>query len=86
MPTTDQVINAFEFMKFEAFGTTINLTHGKGHQASTETAYGLFKFDKSTGTATITDIMKFRAECVNPPLGTKAVPWIKGGMKGAKCG
>ena len=86
MPSTEQVIKAFEFLKYEAFGTTINLSHGNGHQAVTETAYGLFKFDKSTGTATITDIMKFRAECVNPPVGVKAVPWIKGGMKGAQCG
>jgi branched-chain amino acid transport system substrate-binding protein len=29
--------------------------------------------------------MRFPAECANPPAGTTAEDWLKGGMKGAKC-
>jgi branched-chain amino acid transport system substrate-binding protein len=74
-----------EHLEFEAFGTTIRLALGKGHQAITETAYGIFKFDKSAGEPTLTDVQYFQAECVNPPEGVDSVGWIKGGMKGAKC-
>ena len=85
MPSTLQVIAAMEYLKFEAFGTTIDLAYGKGHQAVTEHAYGVSKFDRNTGTQTIADVTRFSAECVNPPKGVKSSDWIKGGMKGAKC-
>jgi branched-chain amino acid transport system substrate-binding protein len=85
-PSTLQVIAAMEYLKFEAFGTTIDLAYGNGHQAITESAYGVSKFNKETGEATITDIEYFNAECVNAPKGQKGADWIKGGMKGAKCG
>ena len=80
-PTTEEVIAAMEYLKFEAFGTTINLAYGNGHQAITESAYGMSKFNKETGEATITDIVYFKAECVNAPMGQKGAEWIKGGMK-----
>ena len=32
-----------------------------------------------------TDIQRFKAECVNPPAGTKSIDWIKAGFPGAKC-
>jgi branched-chain amino acid transport system substrate-binding protein len=85
LPTREQAIAAFEHAQFEAFGTHINMALGNGHQAITETAYGLYKFDKSTGTASITDVVRFPAECVNPPVGAKSDDWVKGGLKGAKC-
>ena len=85
MPTTEQVIEAMEYLKFEAFGTTIDLSEGNGHQAVTEHAYGLSKFDRDAGTQTITEVMWFDAKCVNPPKGVKSAEWIKGGMKGAEC-
>ncbi len=85
MPSTEQVIAAMEYLKFEAFGTTIDLAYGNGHQAVTETAYGMSKWDRDNGTQTITDVMRFKAECVNAPKGMKGAAWIKGGMKGAKC-
>ena len=84
-PSREDVIPKFEHLKYEAFGTQINLALGNGHQAITETAYGQYKFDKKTGTATITNVVRFPAECVNPPEGVKSEDWIKGGMKGAKC-
>jgi len=74
-----------ERLKFEAFGTEANMALGDGHQAITEPAYGTYKFDKSTGTATIVNVVRFPAECVNPPEGVKSDEWVKGGMKGAKC-
>ncbi len=85
LPTTLQVIKAMEYLKFEAFGTTINLAYGNGHQAFTEHAYGVSKWDSANGTQTIANVTRFSAECVNPPKGVKSAAWIKGGMKGAKC-
>ncbi len=80
----DDVIKAFEHLQYEAFGIKVNMALGKGHQGIQETAYGTYKFDKATGTPTITDIVYYPAECVNPPEGVKSADWIKGGMKGAK--
>jgi len=84
-PTREQVIPNFEGLKYESFGTTVDMKLGKGHQAVTETAYGIYKFDKEKGEATITDIVRFAPDCVNPPEGVTSEDWIKGGMKGAKC-
>ena len=52
---------------------------GKGHQAITETAYGMTKMVK--GEMTITNVKRFPAEMVNPPEGVKSADWIKGGLK-----
>jgi branched-chain amino acid transport system substrate-binding protein len=84
-PTREEVIKAMEYMEYEAFGTTIKLALGKGHQAVTETAYGVYKFDTATGEPTFVDVEYFAAECVNPPAGVNSVEWIQGGLKGAKC-
>ncbi|MCP5156113.1 MAG: ABC transporter substrate-binding protein [Ectothiorhodospiraceae bacterium] len=84
-PTSAQAADGLAGAEYEAFGTTVKMALGNGRQAITETAYGLSKFDKETGTATITDIIRFPAECVNPPDGAKSVEWIQGGMQGAKC-
>jgi branched-chain amino acid transport system substrate-binding protein len=84
-PTREQVIPNFEHLEYEAFGSQVNMALGKGHQAITETAYGQYKFDKATGTAAITNVERFAAECVNPPEGVKSDEWVKGGLKGAKC-
>ncbi|MCC7275747.1 MAG: ABC transporter substrate-binding protein [Alphaproteobacteria bacterium] len=84
-PTTEQIAKAFEYLEFEGVGTKVRMAIGKGHQAITETAYGTYKFDKSTGEPTLVDITHYPAECVNPPDGVDSVEWIKSGMKGAKC-
>jgi branched-chain amino acid transport system substrate-binding protein len=85
-PETDAVVKAFTGIEYDAFGTKVKMALGKGHQAITDTAYGVYKFDKEKGEPTIVDIVRFEAECVNPPEGVESVEWIKGGMKGAKCG
>ena len=84
-PSSEQAAAALENAEFEAFGTTVKMALGNGHQAITETAYGLSKFDKENGTAAIVDIIRFPAECVNPPAEVNSVDWIQGGMQGAQC-
>ena len=58
---------------------------GNGHQGIQETAYGTYSFNKQKNEPEVVDIMRFPAECVNPPAGVTADDWIKDGMKGAKC-
>lgn len=85
LPNTDRVIEALENLAFEGPGGTIKMSLANGHQATSETAYGRYKYDKSTGQATITDVKRYKAECVNPPEGVKSLDWIQSGFKGAKC-
>ena len=61
------------------------LTIGDGHQGIMGTAYGTYRFNKAKKEPEIVDIMRFPAECVNPPADQNADDWIKNGMKGAKC-
>lgn len=84
-PSVENVIDAFEFLEFEAFGTTIRMALGKGHQGIHGTAYGIYRYDKERGTGGFTDVVRYSAECVNPPEGVKSEDWIKKGMPGGKC-
>ena len=84
-PTTDEVIAAFEGLEFPTPSTTVRLTLGKGHQGVTDTAYGTFRWNKAEGKPELTDVVRYPAECVNPPADMDSVAWLEGGMKGAKC-
>jgi branched-chain amino acid transport system substrate-binding protein len=84
-PNTEQVIKALEYLEFEAIGSTITMSLGKGHQAVSEVAVGRFKFDTAKNEAALVDVKYYPAPCVNPPDGVKSVDWILGGMKGATC-
>ena len=84
-PTTDEVAAAFKGIEFEGPSGSVKLAIGDGHQGISETAYGTYRFNKEKNEPEIVDIMRFPAECVNPPAGVNADDWIKGGMKGAKC-
>jgi branched-chain amino acid transport system substrate-binding protein len=84
-PGQEAVIKAFEHLKFQGFGTTVEMALGKGHQGITEIAYGMYKFDSKTGQPTLTNVVHYPASCVNPPDGTKSAEWIKNGMPDAKC-
>jgi branched-chain amino acid transport system substrate-binding protein len=84
-PTTEEVIAAFEGISFPTPSTTVQMTLGKGHQGVTDTAIGTYKFDKAEAKPEIVDIIRYRAECVNPPPDVDSVAWLEGGMKGAKC-
>jgi branched-chain amino acid transport system substrate-binding protein len=85
-PTTDDVIAAFQNLSFESMDGTVDMKLGNGHQAVSETAYGTYKFDKATNTPTIVDVVRYPADCVNPPEGMHSGDWLKAGMPDAKCG
>jgi branched-chain amino acid transport system substrate-binding protein len=84
-PTTEEVIAAFEGISFPTPSTTVHMALGNGHQGITDTAIGTYKFDKAQGKPELIDIVRYPAECVNPPADINSVPWLEGGMKGAKC-
>jgi branched-chain amino acid transport system substrate-binding protein len=85
LPTADEVVAALENLVFEGPAGTVKMALANGHQAILDTAYGRYKYDKSTGQATLTDIKRYKAECVNPPEGVKSIDWIHSGFKGAQC-
>jgi branched-chain amino acid transport system substrate-binding protein len=84
-PTSDEVAAAFKGIEFEGPSGSVKLAIGEGHQGISETAYGTYRFNKEKNEPEIVDVMRFPAECVNPPAGVNAEDWIKDGMKGAKC-
>ena len=44
---------------------------GNGHQGITETAYGTYRFNKQKTAPEIVDMIRYPAECVNPPPGVE---------------
>jgi branched-chain amino acid transport system substrate-binding protein len=84
-PATDAVIAAFEGLSYETPSGQVEMKLGKGHQATQGMAYGTFKFDTAKAEPQLIDVVRYPAECVNPPDGVKSEDWIKGGFKGAKC-
>ena len=80
------MIAAFEGIEFRTSERgASSLAIGKGHQGITDTAYGTYRFNKAENKPELVDIVRYPAECVNPPAGTNSVDWLEGGMKGAKC-
>lgn len=86
MPSNEQVIKAFERLEYDAPNGKVKMAISGGHQAIQDTAYGLSKYDRKSGEATLTKVEYYKAECVNPPEGQNSLEWIKSGFKGAKCG
>jgi len=84
-PTADEVAAAFKGIEFDGPSGSVKLAIGDGHQGISDTAYGTYRFNKEKNEPEIVDIIRFPAECVNPPAGVNAEDWIKDGMKGAKC-
>ena len=84
-PTPEEIGKGLEGLKFDAFGTTVHMSRSKGHQAVTESAIGVSRFDKAKGVPGVTDVTYYPADCVNPPDGVKGEVWIKSGFQGAKC-
>lgn len=84
-PTTDEVVKAFEGIEYDGPSGHVKLALSNGHQGIQETAYGTYRFNKQTKQPEVVDVIRFPAECVNPPNGVNADDWIKGGMQGAKC-
>lgn len=86
LPTTDQVIAAFEFLEFDTPSGLIKMALGNGHQAVEGTAYGLTgEFNPATGEVDLVNVVHYPAECVNPPAGVSSPDWIASGFEGAEC-
>jgi branched-chain amino acid transport system substrate-binding protein len=84
-PTADEVSAAFENIEYDSPSGRVKMALGNGHQGIQDTAYGTYRFNKETKTPEIVDIVRFPAECVNPPADANSEEWLKAGMKGAKC-
>jgi branched-chain amino acid transport system substrate-binding protein len=84
-PTADEIAAAFKGIEYDGPAGHVKLAIGDGHQGITETAYGTYRFNKQKKEPEIVDIVRYPAECVNPPAGVDADKWIAEGMKGAKC-
>lgn len=83
--TAEQVSEAFAGAEFESFSTVVKMALGEGHQAITETAYGITRWNADEGQVDLIDVIYYPAECVNPPAGELSVEWIRAGMPGAQC-
>lgn len=84
-PTHEQLAAALKGSEWESPAGMIKMSNGGGHQAVQPTAIGRTKFNAQTKRVDLVDIVRFPAECVNPPADMKAEDWIKSGFKGAKC-
>jgi branched-chain amino acid transport system substrate-binding protein len=83
-PNKDEIASAFTGLEFDSPGGLIQMKLGDGHQAIQPHAIGTTAKDKD-GNITVRDIVRYKASCVNPPNGIKAVDWINAGFPGADC-
>jgi branched-chain amino acid transport system substrate-binding protein len=84
-PTREEAMAALRGLDFETFTTTVRMALSNGHQAVTDIAFGVTKWNEAEGEPGVTDVKFYKAECINPPEGVKSEDWLKGGMKGATC-
>lgn len=84
-PTHEQLAAAMKGFQWESPGGMIKMSNGNGHQAIQDTAIGRTKYNADKKRVDIVDIVRFPADCVNPPADMKSEDWIKSGFKGAKC-
>lgn len=86
VPRPKQVVQAFEYLRYDTPNGRVKMTISGGHQAIQGTAYGRYTYDKKTGKSAVVEVEHFEAECVNPPEGRKSLDWIRSGFPGAQCG
>ena len=84
-PSTEEVIKIMKGLKWETPSGMAEMALGNGHQAIQDMALGVTKWDKNEKRTKLVDIEFFKAECVNPPEGIRALEWIKGGFEGVSC-
>ena len=84
-PTPEQLAAALKGSSWHSPAGTITMALGDGQQAIQETAIGRTRWDAGKKMVMIDDIMRFPAECVNPPANMKTEDWLKAGFPGAKC-
>jgi branched-chain amino acid transport system substrate-binding protein len=78
-PTIDQIIGAFEYLKFDSVAGMVDMSLGKGHQAVQHVPYGTVK--KVDGKITLTNIKYYPPDQISPPDGMKSIDWIRSGFK-----
>jgi branched-chain amino acid transport system substrate-binding protein len=83
-PTPEQLAAALRGSEWETPGGRIRMALADGHQAIQDTAIARTRYDAAARKVVLEDIVRFPAECVNPPTGTTAEAWIKAGFPGAK--
>ncbi len=84
-PTGEQIAAALRGSEWESPGGRVKMALGEGQQAIQPTAIGRTKWDPAKKLVVMEDIIRFAAECVNPPANMKSEDWIKAGFPGAKC-
>jgi branched-chain amino acid transport system substrate-binding protein len=83
-PSPEQLAAALRNSEWDSPAGKIRMALGGGHQAVQDTAIGRTKYDAAKKMVMIEDIMRFPADCVNPPPNMKGEDWIKAGFPGAK--
>jgi branched-chain amino acid transport system substrate-binding protein len=83
-PNSEQLAAAMRNSEWDSPAGKIRMALGGGHQAIQETAIGKTRYDAAKKMVMLDDIMRFPAECVNPPANMKSEDWIKAGFPGAK--
>ncbi|MBI1397401.1 MAG: ABC transporter substrate-binding protein [Betaproteobacteria bacterium] len=78
-PSQDDIISAFEHLKFESVAGTVDMSLGKGHQAVQAVPYGTVKI--VDGKATLVNVKFYAPELISPPDGMKSTDWIRSGFK-----
>lgn len=84
-PNADELAEAMTGLEWDSPGGHIKMTLANGHQAIQPIAIGRTRYDSAKKMVVADDVQHFKAECVNPPVNTKALDWIKAGFPGAKC-
>jgi branched-chain amino acid transport system substrate-binding protein len=83
-PNSEQLAAALKGLEWDSPAGRIRMALGDGHQAIQDTAIGKTRYDAGKKMVVLEDIMRFPADCVNPPPNMKSEEWIKAGFPGAK--
>lgn len=78
-PSIEQIIAAFEYMKFESVAGIVDMALGKGHQAVQHVPYGTVQ--KVDGKITLANVKFYPPEQISPPDGMKSLDWIRAGFR-----
>jgi branched-chain amino acid transport system substrate-binding protein len=84
-PTSAQIADALRGSRWPSPAGPIRMALGGGQQAIQGTAVGRTRFDAQLGRVVAVDVMRFAAECVNPPPGMTSADWLQAGFPGARC-
>ncbi len=84
-PSSEEMADALRGSSWDTPAGTVRMALGGGQQAVQDTAIGRTKYDAAAKRVLAVDVMRFKADCVNPPAGVKSLDWIRAGFTGAKC-